>query len=228
MPAAVKDKVAEYLEDALGAPVDVEEMPDDTTLLTLGLDSLLTISVLVSLLEDCGVDLGEHADSLVTPSTLGDLFDIAGRFMAGEDSPTEDEMPTAQHTQLDFYQAKLAYEIDSADLQAALAEGQDVVVVDGRSSEDYEREHIPGAISIPHRSISQDSLTGLAKEPLYVAYCDGIGCSASTKTATKLATTGFRVKELIGGLDWWKRDGHATEGHSAQPRAHDAGCGCSR
>jgi hypothetical protein len=21
---------------------------------------------------------------------------------------------------------------------------------------------------------------------------------------------GFRTKELIGGLDWWKRDGHPT------------------
>jgi hypothetical protein len=26
---------------------------------------------------------------------------------------------------------------------------------------------------------------------------------------------GFRVKELIGGLDWWKRDGHKTA--AAQP-----------
>jgi hypothetical protein len=26
---------------------------------------------------------------------------------------------------------------------------------------------------------------------------------------------GFRVKELIGGLDWWKRDGHPTHGQSA-------------
>ena len=47
------------------------------------------------------------------------------------------------------------------------------------------------------------------------------------KTAIKLATTGFRVKELIGGLDWWKRDGHATEGRSAQRHADHAGCGCA-
>jgi rhodanese-related sulfurtransferase/acyl carrier protein len=228
MSAAVKDRVAGYLEEALGTPVDVVQLPDDTTLNTLGLDSLSTISVLVSLLEDCGVDLGEHADSLVTPSTLGDLFDIAGRFMESEDTTTDEgEMSQAQRSQLDFYQEKLAYEIDSADLQAVLAARQDVVVVDGRSSEDYEREHIPGAISIPHRSISQDSLTGLSKESLYVTYCDGIGCSASTKTAIKLAATGFRVKELIGGLDWWKRDGHATEGRSAQRPAHSAGCGCA-
>jgi rhodanese-related sulfurtransferase/acyl carrier protein len=224
----VKDRVAGYLEDALGTPVDVVQLPEDTTLNDLGLDSLLTISVLVSLLEDCGADLGEHADSLVTPSTLGDLCDIAGRFMESEDTVTNEDQPTrAQRSQLDFYQEKLAYEIDSADLQVALDDGQDVVVVDGRSSQDYEREHIPGAISIPHRSISLDSLAALSRTSLYVAYCDGIGCNASTKTAIKLATAGFRVKELIGGLDWWKRDGHATEGRSAQGHDHFAGCGCA-
>ncbi|GAA2934957.1 rhodanese-like domain-containing protein [Streptomyces enissocaesilis] len=229
MSVAVKDKVAENLEAALGKPVDLDPLPDDTSLSTLGLDSLLTISVLVTLLEDCGVDLGEHADSLVTPSTLGDLYAIAGRFMGDEDSaPGESGMSREQRSQLDYYQEKLAYEIDSADLKAALEEGQELVVVDGRSSESYDREHIPGAISIPHRSISQDSLAGLSKTPLYVAYCDGIGCNASTKTAIKLATSGFRVKELIGGLDWWKRDGYATEGHASRHDAHaHVDCGCA-
>ncbi len=232
MSAAVKDKVAEYLEEALGTPVDVVELPDDTALGTLGLDSLLTISVLVTLLEDCGVDLGEHADSLVTPSTLGDLFGIAGRFMGVEEAaeaPVAEEPVREQRSQLEYYQQKLAYETDSADLRAALEDGQDLVVVDGRSSEAYAREHIPGAVSIPHRSISQDSLAGLSKTPLYVAYCDGIGCNASTKTAIKLATAGFRVKELIGGLDWWKRDGHPTEGTEAQNEGHlhHADCGCA-
>jgi hypothetical protein len=26
---------------------------------------------------------------------------------------------------------------------------------------------------------------------------------------------GFRVKELMGGPDWWKRDGHPTGGEAA-------------
>ena len=81
---------------------------------------------------------------------------------------------------------------------------------------------------MPHRSISQDSLAGLSRSPLYVAYCDGIGCNASTKTAIKLASAGFRVKELIGGLDWWKRDNHATEGLAARCDALvHADCGCA-
>ncbi|MFI8324284.1 rhodanese-like domain-containing protein [Streptomyces sp. NPDC085529] len=226
----VKEKVAAYLETALGKPVDLAPLPDTTPLNTLGLDSLLTISVLVTLLEDAGVDLGEHADSLVTPSTLGDLYAIAGRFLGGpEERPVAETAaaePREQNDQLAYYQAKLAYEIDSADLRDALAAGQDLVVVDGRSSESYAAEHIPGAVSIPHRSISQDSLAGLSRAPLYVTYCDGIGCNASTKTAIKLATAGFRVKELIGGLDWWKRDGHPTEGHAAPEHSHHAGCGC--
>lgn len=237
MSVAVKDKVAECLEAVLGRPVDLAPLPDDTPLDTFGLDSLLTISVLVTLLEDCGVDIGEHADSLVTPNTLGDLSAIADRFMEDTDPTSDDDDPTPdgsglsrgqQRSQLDFYQEKLAYETDSADLRTALDEGQDLVVVDGRSSEAYEREHIPGAINIPHRSISQDSLADLSRAPLYVAYCDGIGCNASTKTAIKLATSGFRVKELIGGLDWWKRDGHATEGRAARCDAHArVDCGCA-
>ncbi|MBO4207261.1 rhodanese-like domain-containing protein [Micromonospora echinofusca] len=229
MSVEVKDKVADYLGEALGRPIDLAPLPGDTTLNSFGLDSLSTIGVLVTLLEDCGVDLGEHADSLVTPSTLDDLYAIAGRFMKVEE-PTSNgsDMSRELRSQLDYYQEKLAYEIDAADLKAALDEGQDLVVVDGRSSEAYELEHIPGAVSIPHRSISQESLAGLSRTPLYVAYCDGIGCNASTKTAIKLASSGFRVKELIGGLDWWKRDNYPTEGRAARCDAPvHANCGCA-
>jgi rhodanese-related sulfurtransferase len=136
------------------------------------------------------------------------------------------DVHTDHDAQLAFYQAKLAYETDSWDLKTALEDGQDIVVVDGRSAEAYEREHIPGAVNIPHRTISEESLAGLSRSSLYVAYCDGIGCNASTKTAVKMATLGFRVKELIGGLDWWKRDGHPTEGGAATCADH-ADCGCA-
>jgi rhodanese-related sulfurtransferase len=112
--------------------------------------------------------------------------------------------------QLAFYQQKLAYETDSFDLYMALEEGEQVIVVDGRSPEAYAKEHIPGAINVPHRTISREAVAGLDRAALYVAYCDGIGCNASTKTALKLLTLGFQVKELLGGLDWWKRDGYAT------------------
>jgi len=117
---------------------------------------------------------------------------------------------------MSFYQRKLAYEMDSADVAEAVSNGEPIVVVDGRSADAFAQEHIPGAISLPHRGISYNTTESLDKTKLYVCYCDGIGCNASTKTALKLLTLGFEVRELIGGLDWWKRDGHATQGEGAQ------------
>jgi rhodanese-related sulfurtransferase len=127
--------------------------------------------------------------------------------------------------QLSHYNEKLSYETDSWDLYLALSRGEKIMVVDGRGADAYARERIPGSINIPHRTISQDSLAKLDKTMMYIAYCDGIGCNASTKTALKMLTLGFQVKELVGGLDWWKRDGYATEGENGQAGTMSS-CGC--
>ena len=128
--------------------------------------------------------------------------------------------------QLNYYQSKLAYETDSADLYEALENGEPVVVVDGRAASAYAREHIQYAMSLPHREISAETTDSLDRSKLYVCYCDGIGCNASTKTALKLLTLGFQVRELIGGLDWWKRDGYPTHLSEAGVRP-EIRCGCN-
>ena len=56
--------------------------------------------------------------------------------------------------QLKYYSDKLAYEIDSWDLKVALEAGENISVIDARSPEAFQREHIPGAINIPHRTMS--------------------------------------------------------------------------
>ena len=127
--------------------------------------------------------------------------------------------------QLRHYQSKQAYEMDSWDLHVAISNWEALVVVDGRSEAAFAKEHIPGAINLPHRGICTFSTEALDNSKTYVCYCDGIGCKASTKTALKLLTLGFQVRELIGGLDWWKRDGYqieGLEGHAGTP----VGCGC--
>ncbi len=127
--------------------------------------------------------------------------------------------------QLTHYKSKLAFETDSWDVYEALSRNEPVVVVDGRSAEAFAREHIPGAVNLPHREIDERVTASLDRSKLYVCYCDGIGCNASTKTALKLLTLGFRVRELLGGLDWWKRDGYATEG-TRQQAGTAVTCGC--
>lgn len=124
--------------------------------------------------------------------------------------------------QLQHYQNKLAYETDAWDLKVALEAKENVIVIDARSAAAYAAEHIPGAINIPHRQMNTDSTATLDKSALVITYCDGIGCNASTKGALAMTKLGFRVKELLGGLDWWKRDGHPTTTGAGS----DISCGC--
>jgi rhodanese-related sulfurtransferase len=127
--------------------------------------------------------------------------------------------------QLQHYADKLAYEIDSWDLKVALEAGDNITVIDARSPEAFRHEHIPGAINLPHRTMSAETTRHLDTSALVVTYCDGIGCNGSTKGALNMAKLGFRVKELIGGLDWWKRDGHQTHAGATSDKAAACGCG---
>lgn len=130
------------------------------------------------------------------------------------------------NAQIEHYEHKLAYEMDAADLFDALSRGERIVVIDARSAEGYAEEHIPGAVSLPHRTMDADTTAHLDRSMLYVTYCDGIGCNASTKGALKLAALGFRVKELTGGLDWWKRDQYTTAGSLGAARKLGIVCYC--
>jgi len=133
---------------------------------------------------------------------------------------------TAQmENQILYYKNKLKYEIDSWDLSERMKINKNIIVIDVRSEVAYETEHIPGALNIPHRNINVDSTKHLDKQSTYITYCDGIGCNASTKGALNLTKLGFCVKELLGGLDWWKRDGYKTKGTKATPEKGIA-CGC--
>jgi rhodanese-related sulfurtransferase len=128
--------------------------------------------------------------------------------------------------QINFYESKLAFEMDPSDLFAALNAGENIVVVDARQPHGFEAEHIPGAVNIPHRTMNEETTKNLDKNVLYVTYCDGIGCNASTKGALNMAKLGFRVKELIGGLEWWNKDGYATEGLESKHEGLKLTCAC--
>lgn len=131
--------------------------------------------------------------------------------------------------QLKHYRDKLNFEIDSADLANFFthrSNGDQIVVIDTRSTEAFEKEHIPGAINFPHRNMNEKTVESLSRNVLYVTYCDGIGCNGSTKGALRMTELGFKVKELIGGLDWWKREGYSTEGSAAVKGSFDVHCAC--
>jgi rhodanese-related sulfurtransferase len=99
-----------------------------------------------------------------------------------------------------------------ADLYAEMVAGTtNLVIVDARYPETYVVEHLPGAISLPWREIDEATTAHLSRDALYVVYCWNASCHASTKTASRLEALGFRVKELHGGLQDWKKQGYPTE-----------------
>ena len=104
------------------------------------------------------------------------------------------------------------YDRHPADVYADIVAGtQDLVVVDARYAETFEREHLPGAISLPARDITEQTTAALSRDALYVVYCWNASCHASTKAAQRLEALGFKVKELHGGLQDWKKQGFPTE-----------------
>lgn len=116
--------------------------------------------------------------------------------------------------QIEHYKRKLSFEMDPSDLFHGFEQSTEFIALDTRQVFGYDNEHIPSAINIPHKEMNIETTKHLDKSKTYVCYCDGIGCNASTKGALKMTELGFTVKELIGGLAWWKFDGYATEGNS--------------
>ena len=83
--------------------------------------------------------------------------------------------------------------------------------MDTRSPEAFREGHLPGAISLPHREIDQQALAMLPEGKLAVTYCWGPGCNGSTKGALKLALLSVPVKEMIGGFEYWVKEGYPVE-----------------
>jgi rhodanese-related sulfurtransferase len=111
------------------------------------------------------------------------------------------------------FQSKLAFETDAWDVKTDMERGRsDLVVIDVRNRSDFDARRIAGAIHLAHRSMDAKTTAHLPKDKVMVTYCWGPGCNGSTKGALRLASLGFRVKELIGGLEYWIKEGGPLEG----------------
>jgi rhodanese-related sulfurtransferase len=115
---------------------------------------------------------------------------------------------------------RLAFETDAADVAAALSDpGHGLVLLDSRSPQAYAAGHLPGALNLP-RPYAPAALP----DGLVVVYCWGPGCNGATKAAREVAALGRHVKEMIGGYEYWVREGHPVE-TCAQPSRPVASCG---
>ncbi|MFD6073889.1 MULTISPECIES: rhodanese-like domain-containing protein [Amycolatopsis] len=115
--------------------------------------------------------------------------------------------------------AELALEVDPDDLVRDLTSGaqQGYVIVETRAPEAFASARIPGAINLPYREMTPESVRGLDRELVYVCYCESIHCNAATKGALKLAEFGFKVKRLSGGITAWQAAGYPVDRDASSP-----------
>jgi rhodanese-related sulfurtransferase len=136
-----------------------------------------------------------------------------------------------------YFAAALAFHTDVSDVAAALAAGGDpgFTLVDSRSAESWEQGHIPGALHLPTARIPGHAAELLDRDRPVVVHCWGPGCNGALRAALALATLGYQVKEMLGGIEYWIREGFAYETAEGPARRAadpltappaDADCGC--
>jgi rhodanese-related sulfurtransferase len=93
-------------------------------------------------------------------------------------------------------------------LQTVLAWGPEVLWIDARSANDYEAEHVPGAISLNLEAWDQlfpGFLDQWNPEKKVVVYCSSTACELSHEVAESLRAAGIGpVYVLKGGWEAWK------------------------
>lgn len=105
-------------------------------------------------------------------------------------------------------------------LQERIANGEDVLIVDVRSREAYDQEHIPGAVSRPKLEL----IEGRPRLPMdrpVALYCTCPNDESSAIGAHQLHHA-YGHKNLLvlhGGMDAWKEAGYKT---TAKPAGRSA------
>ena len=103
----------------------------------------------------------------------------------------------------EYFAAKMAFTTGPVELERMIRNKEPINVVDVRAAEDYQKGHIPGAISLPQDH--WDSLEGLHKERTNVLYCYSHVCHLAAKAAVHFADKGFPVMEMDGGFKSWQQ-----------------------
>lgn len=108
------------------------------------------------------------------------------------------------------FAGRLAFETDVSDVHAS-AGAPGWILVDSRSQDAWEQGHIPGALHLPTNEIAGRAAELVDRDTVVVTYCWGPGCNGATRAALEFARLGYRVKEMLGGYEYWVREGFDTQ-----------------
>ena len=105
------------------------------------------------------------------------------------------------------FAAKLQFETDPSDVHAAIESGERFVLVDTRGDAAWRQGRVPQAIHLPTAEIAERASALIDPATPVVVYCWGPGCNGSTKAALQFSLLGYEVREMIGGFEYWAREG---------------------
>jgi rhodanese-related sulfurtransferase len=106
-------------------------------------------------------------------------------------------------------------DMDVESARLAVAEEQGFVILDARSLEDFDRGHLPGAVSASAKRMEETLplVRALAaKEDKVMIYCSGSHCADSVTLARALKADGYtRLYIFSGGIEAWQAAGLTLE-----------------
>ncbi|MDQ1597145.1 MAG: hypothetical protein QOI70_569 [Microbacteriaceae bacterium] len=114
--------------------------------------------------------------------------------------------PAAAH-----FASKLQFETDPSDVHADFEIGERFVLIDSRGETAWHQGRIAGATHMATATIAQRAPEEIPLDMPVVTYCWGPGCNGSTRAALAFAQLGYQVREMIGGYEYWAREGYPTE-----------------
>lgn len=136
---------------------------------------------------------------------------------------------------VEHFAAKLRYESDPSDVAASLAAGARFVLVDTRGHAAWHQGRARGAVHIPRAEIAVRAVAEIPVDMPVVVYCWGPACNGATRSAIEFLKLGYAVREMIGGYEYWAREGlGVVDDHGTVDLAADelttvldeAGCDC--
>jgi rhodanese-related sulfurtransferase len=152
------------------------------------------------------------AGIVLIAAIVGFLSGGLAAYLIGMQAPSEEELIK------EFYAVENAVHVSPHSLRKMMDKGDDsYVLVDLRSAEEYEAEHIVGAINIPAYKDKDHSDYGavdriveafskLPKDKDVIVYCYSMPCMTGRKVGNMLTEHDIYVKHLNIGWNEWKHD----------------------
>jgi len=123
-------------------------------------------------------------------------------------TPSTMATPASPEQLAAHFSARLHAETDGADVYAAMKAGEDFVLVDVRTDEAWAQGRAANAVHMHYSEIAARAPVEIPVGTPVVVYCWRPGCNAVHKGALEFARLGYPVRELIGGYEYWAREGY--------------------